>query len=137
MLEGYGARPIQYLLKPVKQEELEKALQTDLRMNHRPSTVTLHISGKTAVLSLSDIRYVESRNHGCVFWMEQEERSFQISLTQAEALLPKAQFFRCHNSYLVNLAQIKEVTSREVLLSNGRRYAEQFQRKFICYLNNR
>lgn len=32
LLEGYGARPIQYLLKPVQEKDLEKALRTDLRL---------------------------------------------------------------------------------------------------------
>lgn len=141
LLEGYGARPIQYLLKPVKPEELERAIQTDLRLNHQPRMVTLRSGGKTVVLPLADIRYVESQNHGCVFCMDREEQFFQLSLTQVETLLPKAQFCRCHHSYLVNLAQIKEVTSRELYLSDGsrltigRRYAEKFQTKFICYLN--
>lgn len=141
LLEGYGARPIQYLLKPLKREELEKALQTDLRLNHRPRTVTLRVRGKTTVLPLSDIWYVESRNHGCMFRLGKEEQSFQLTLAQAEKLLPGTQFCRCHNSFLVNLAQIKEVTSREVLLSGeerltiGRRYAEQFRTAFVRYLN--
>lgn len=141
LLEGYGARPIQYLLKPLKREQLEKAFQTDLRLNHQPRMVTLRTRGKTAVLSLADIQYVESLNHGCVFHMGQEEQSFQITLAQVEALLPKNQFCRCHNSFLVNLSHIKEVTSREVLLSCGerltigRRYAEQFRSAFVHHLN--
>lgn len=143
LLEGYGARPIQYLLKPVKYEELKKALETDLRLNHRAHTVTLKSAGRTSVLQLSDIRYVESQNHGCMFHMAQEEQFFPLTLTQAEALLPKEQFCRCHNSFLVNLAQIKENASRELLLLDGvrlpigRRYAGQFQSYFIRYLNDR
>lgn len=141
VLEGYKANAIRYLLKPVKRTELEEALKTCLRRNDRPKTITLQGSGKIAVLPLSDIRYVESRNHGCVFHMLQTERPFPIPLIQAEALLPETQFCRCHNSYLVNLEQIKECASREVLLFDGsrlpigRRYAERFQGKFVSYLN--
>lgn len=140
LLEGYGVRPIQYLLKPVKREELENAIRTDLRLNHRPQTVTLNVKGRTTVLPLSDIRYVESRNHGCVFHAD-GERFFALSLTQAESLLPKAQFCRCHNSFLVNMAQIRDVSAREVCLADGsrltigRRYSEQFQLEFVRYLN--
>lgn len=115
LLEGYGVRPIQYLLKPVEREELKKALQTDLRLNHQPCTVMVAAAGKTAVLSWADIRYVESRNHDCVFHMTGGEEFFRLGLTQAKALLPKDRFCRCHNSFLVNLARIKEVTGREVL----------------------
>ena len=143
LLEGYGVRPIQYLLKPVKREELKKAILTDLRLNHQPRTVTLKGRGKTAVLPLADIRYAESQNHGCIFHMVQEDQSFALGLAQVEQLLPKNQFCRCHNSFLVNLVHIKEIAGREVVLTGGgrlpmgRRYAEQFQSEFIRYINDR
>ena len=143
LLEGYGARPIQYLLKPLKREALETALQTDLRLNHRPRTVTLRSRGKTTVLALKDIWYVESRNHGCIFHLKRGEQAFQFTLAQAEELLPKEQFGRCHNSFVANLAHIREVTSREVILDGGvrltigRRYAKEFQGTFVRYLNSR
>lgn len=143
LLEGYGVRPIQYLLKPVKREELKKAILTDLRLNHQPRTVTLKGRGKTAVLPLANIRYVESQNHGCIFHMVQEDQSFALGLAQVEQLLPKDQFCRCHNSFLVNLVHIKEIAGREVVLTGGgrlpmgRRYAEQFQSEFIRYINDR
>lgn len=143
LLEGYGVRPIQYLLKPVKREELKKAFLTDLRLNHQPRTVTLKVRGKTAVLPLADIRYAESQNHGCIFHMVQEDQSFALGLAQVEQLLPKNQFCRCHNSFLVNLVHIKEIAGREVVLTGGgrlpmgRRYAEQFQSEFIRYINDR
>lgn len=141
LLEGYGVRPIQYLLKPVQRAELKKALLTDLRLNHQPRTVTLKARGKTAVLPLADIRYAESQNHGCIFHTVQEDQPFALGLAQAEQLLPKNQFCRCHNSFLVNLAHVREITGREVALTGGerlpmgRRYAESFQSEFIRHIN--
>lgn len=141
LLEGYGARPIQYLLKPVKKEALEKALRTDLRLNHQPKTVTLRAKGKTAVLVLEEIHYVESRDHGCMFYTDQGDQFFWLTLGQVEQLLPPNQFCRCHNSFLINLARIKEAGNRELILDSGkslvigRRYAEQFQRSFVRFLN--
>lgn len=142
LLEGYEVRPIQYLLKPVRNEALEKALRTDLRLNHQPRTVTVKSGSSSIVLPLTEIQYVESKNHICVFHMAQEECDCSISLTQAEQLLPTNQFCRCHNSYLVNLARISKIGSRELLLTDGvrlpigRRYAERFQSEFVRYLNS-
>lgn len=143
LLEGYGARPIQYLLKPVREEDLEKALRTDLRLHHQPSLVTLKSGSKTTVLPWPEIRYVESRNHSCIFHMVRYEPVLALNLTQVEGLLPKEQFSRCHNSYLVNMTQIQKVNSREILLFDGerlpigRRYSQQFQEEFVRYLNSR
>lgn len=35
--DGYSVRPIQYLLKPVEPEALRRAIDTDLRLHHRPA----------------------------------------------------------------------------------------------------
>lgn len=141
LLEGYAVRPIQYLLKPVKQDELQKAIQTDLRLNHQPRTISLKIKGKTSILLLAEIRYVESQNHGCIFFTDSGAQFFQINLTEIEALLPSRQFARCHNSFMVSMAQIQTVNSREIRLLDGsslpigRRYAKEFQSRFVRYLN--
>lgn len=143
LLEGYNARPLQYLLKPVKEDALEKALRTDLQLNHRQKTVTLRVGGKTTVLALGEILYVASQDHGCNFYMDQGEQFFWMNLAHVEKLVPANQFCRCHNSYLVNLGRIQEMGNRSVTLSDGtqlsigRRYAEQFQRQFVRFLNSR
>lgn len=143
LLEGYAVRPLQYLMKPLDPAQLEEALRTDLRLHHRPQTVTLRSGSRTEVLPLPAIRYVESRDHGCVFCMEDGERFFWINLAVAERLLPKDRFCRCHNSFLVNMGQIREAGSREIVMRGGgrvpvgRRYTEQFQRCFVRYLNAR
>lgn len=143
LLEGYEVRPIRYLMKPLDPAALEKALRTDLRLNHQPRTVTLRCGGKTAVLPLPAIRFVESRDHGCVFRLDDGEQFFWLNLAEAERLLPEARFCRCHNSFLVNMGRIREVKGREIVMENGeripvgRRYLERFQQRFVRYLNAR
>lgn len=60
--DGYEVRPIQYLLKPVKREELARAIETDLRLHHQSKTVSIHVGGRTFVLPIADILYAESRS---------------------------------------------------------------------------
>lgn len=139
--EGYSVRPIQYLSKPLRPEELEEALRGDLRRNHSPRFVTFRRGNRTSALPIAEILYVESRNHGICLHMVQEERSFAISLAEAEQMLPREQFCRCHNSFLVNMAAIQEFSRSWVTLTGdrtipvGRRYYEQAQSRFIRYLN--
>lgn len=139
--DGYSVRPIQYLLKPVQSAELEQAIRTDLRLYHRPRSVSLRAGGRTLVLPVEDIFYVESRNHGSVLHTAGGEQFLPISLSQAEGSLPDDRFCRCHNSFLVNLSHICEVSGRTLYLTDGRdlsigrRYMEQFQNRFVRYLN--
>lgn len=138
--DGYEVRPIQYLLKPVRREELARAIETDLRLNHRAQTVTLRVGTRTAVLPLDEIRYVESRDHGSVFHLRSNERFLPLSLSETEASLPRERFCRCHNSFLVNMGHIREVSGRTLHLTDGelpigRKYAAAFQERFVRYLN--
>lgn len=139
--DGYRVRPIQYLMKPVQKEELKEAIQTDLRLYHQPRTVTFRIGGKIRILHPEDILYAESRDHGSMLHTKNGEQFLSCSLSRTEETLPSDQFCRCHNSFLVNFAHIREVSGRELFLTDGstlgigRRYMEQFQNRFVRYLN--
>lgn len=138
--DGYAVRPIQYLFKPVSRAELRRAIETDLRLNHRPRTFSIKVGGRTAALPLDEICYVESRDHGSLFHMTGGKQFYPLSLTEVESRLPEEQFCRCHNSFLVNLAYVRAVSSRTVSLGDleltiGRRYAERFKNQFVQYLN--
>ena len=110
--EGYQVRPIQYLAKPVVPGELEEALRTDLRLHHRPRVVTFRKGGRTIIMPLEEILYVESREHGICLRTKEEERMFPLSLTEAEQILPSGQFCRCHHSFVVNMSVISEIGRR-------------------------
>lgn len=43
--DGYEVRPIQYLFKPVSKAELKRAIETDLRLHHRPKPFPLRWAG--------------------------------------------------------------------------------------------
>lgn len=139
--DGYSVRPIQYLFKPVQREELEDALRTDLRLHHRPRTLTLRTDNKTTVLPIQDILYLESQNHWVVVHMREGQQTFRSSLSEVERLLPPDQFCRSHNSYLVNMAWVAQTGRRELLLQDGsqvpvsREYYESMQRQFVRFLN--
>lgn len=138
--EGYDARLIQMLRWPASQELLERALGAELHLHHQTTSITVRSGGKETVLPLKEIRFIESRNHGCVFNMEQGEQFFWMTLAQVQEMLPENAFCRCHNSFLVNLKQIQEVSSREILmrdgetLSIGARYAQRFHEAFAQYM---
>ena len=139
--DGYSVRPIQYLLKPVQPDVLEEAIQTDLRLYHHSNTVTFRTRGRTLVIPTEDIFFAESQNHGTVLHTAHGEQFLPLSLGQTEKILPDESFCRCHNSFLVNLSHIREMNGRLLYLTDdsnlsiGRRYMEEFQNRFVWYLN--
>ena len=139
--EGYEVRPIQYLFKPVDRAQLARALETDLRLHHRPDSVTVRTGGGTAVLPLALLRYVESRDHVAVAVLEGGQQSFRVRLSDMEKLLPGDQFCRCHNSYLVNMGRVSRLDGKGLTLDDGtwipigRSYYKAAQEKLVRYLN--
>lgn len=139
--EGYGVQPIHFLLKPVRREALASAIHTDLKLNYIPKTVVVHIGNKLVHLSFSDIRYVESYNHSIVIHQSTCNSTYYFSLSDFEKQLPAGQFARCHNSYLVNLNEVREIGRTELSLQSGetlpvgRAYYKAFQSAFVRYIN--
>ena len=92
-------------------------------------------------LSLSDIRYVESYNHSIVIHQSTDNSTYYFSLSDFEKQLPMGQFARCHNSYLVNLDEVREIGRTELSLQSGetlpmgRTYYKAFQSAFVWYIN--
>lgn len=83
--EGYSVRPLQYLYKPVDPRELEEVLRTDLRLHRRAARLTLSLGGKTRVLPLSELLYVESQNHNAVACFPDRQEGFRITLSERAA----------------------------------------------------
>lgn len=141
LLEGYEVQPVYFLLKPVDKQRLESALMLDLALNHSPKSLAVRIGGKNINLVLSEIVYIESYNHQLIIHTTSAEQSVYLSLTAMEQQLPANAFSRCHNSYLVGLEHISEISRSEVTLRNGvslpigRQYFKTFQQDFISYMN--
>lgn len=141
LLEGYEVQPIYFLLKPVDKQRLESALMLDLALNHSPKSLAVRIGGKNINLVLSEIIYIESYNHQLIIHMTSAEQSVYTSLTAMEQQLPANSFSRCHNSYLIGLEHICEISRSEVTLRNGvslpigRQYFKTFQQNFVSYMN--
>ncbi len=139
--EGYDVQPIHFLLKPICREALASAIHTDLKLNYIPKTVVVHIGNKLVHLSFSDIRYVESYNHSIVIHQSTGNSTYYFSLSDFEKQLPAGQFARCHNSYLVNLNEVREIGRTELSLQSGetlpvgRAYYKAFQSAFVRYIN--
>lgn len=139
--EGYSVQPIHFLLKPISKGALANALRIDWKINQQLKTVILRIGCQTVSLPLADIRYIESYNHNIIVHQTEGDRSYRFSLSKIEQQLPPGGFFRCHNSFLVNMQYIEEISRTELLLRGGirlpigRTYYKSLQSAFIRYIN--
>lgn len=120
-VEAFGVDAVDYLLKPVRLDRLQRALdRVRARIGptspaaERPAKPLTRISvedhGVYRVLSLDDVLFFESED-GIVVVQTVEGRRFitEFSLKFLEANLDEETFFRSHRSYIVRLDAIESI----------------------------
>jgi two-component system LytT family response regulator len=117
---------LDYLLKPVDPEELKLALSRHEQKNNKVEisefATRIHsgkLFDKLAVKTLADVRfisldqvrYLQSENTYTTIHMDSGEKIVSSkSIGFYEELLTERNFFRCHNSYLINIAKVTRIT---------------------------
>lgn len=141
-IRAFKYHAFDYLLKPIDAEELsacierlkEKQLQLDLRNRleslitqiHRPREVpdriTVNSLDGITVIPVADIIYLEAAGTYTLFYLKNKEKIVSsLNLKEYEDLLADHHFFRIHNSFLINLAEVKKFIKTDggsVLMSN-------------------
>ncbi len=142
LAKGYEVQPVHFLLKPLKWEELRKAVLTDWKLNHRPRMILLEKGRRKLRLPLDAVLYAEpDGNHGTRIILKDRIAEFSAGITELTGMLPEGQFIRCHNSYVVNLEHVEGVSWLSFQMDNGekipisRKYYNVCQNAFISYMN--
>jgi len=142
---------IDYLLKPIDTDDLRetiakikkhstKGFSADkfedilLKFNNKlhNKKITINTDGKLVFLEPKDIFYVASDgNYSTLYLSDNKKIVVTKKLKEIDELLPKDNFFRIHNSYIINLHKIKEFlkTDGYVILENNAKIPVSRQRK--------
>jgi two-component system LytT family response regulator len=154
-IKAFKFSAIDYLLKPIDIEELKKALfKVERKMNGsisdrleqlihnlKPSTnqnfkLALPTSDGLIFVKIEDIIYCEaSSNYTMIFTNDGKKHVISRTLKEYEDLLAEHNFFRIHNSHLINLGLIKKyvrgdggyvIMNNDVSLDVSKRKKEAF-----------
>ena len=129
-VDGYDVRPLHYLLKPLRQPQLEDVLDLFLE-RHAPHMLSLSTPQGEVRLPVADALYFEVYNHVVgLHRRDGGESSWRGTLQELERQLPSSRFVRVHRSYLVNLEHIAvlgrdklKLTSRDMVPMGRSDYA--------------
>lgn len=134
---------LDYLLKPVDIDELKAALaridkaevkknkhesisllvNNTRAANHNFTRITLSTQDGLVILQINEILYCEASGSYTFFYLKNGEKlTISKTLKEYEDLLKDNQFFRVHNSYLINLNEVKKYIKGDggtVVMSNG------------------
>lgn len=141
VFEAFDVEASHFLTKPVDLQKLREVL---LRLVERLSEdehrfLTVRQGAAVSRVDLADILYMEVFDHRVLVHTSKERLDFNGQLERLEQQFP-ADFFRCHRSYLVHFAAIRQYDQREITMVNGerlpiaRRKYSAFCHAFLHYL---
>lgn len=110
--QAYEVFAFNYIVKPFDRKRLYAVLDRALDELRKESGYKIRIRYKGTVNSVDcrDIRYIESRDKLLLFHLAGE--SVQCCYGKLDEILqelPEQSFFRCHQSFLVNLSHVTEI----------------------------
>lgn len=142
---------IDYLLKPIDSDDLIETIKKIKKFNGRglssqkfekvlhefhnrleKKKISINADGKLIFINDEDLVYIESDGNYCTFILQNNHRIVVTKkLKEIDAMLPEHNFFRIHNSYIVNLNKIKEYIKNEayVVMESGHKIPVARQRK--------
>ena len=139
-MAGYRLHALRYLKKPVEYERLQEALLEAYRMSMNSSGfLKFQVADKLYNLPFEQIEYLESQGRDTNIITADETISVHMKFSDMEQQLPADTFLRCHRSYIINLAHVKDLARYRFLTKSGveipvsqLQYAE-IKNKFMKY----
>lgn len=138
-MKGYTVDALDYVLKPINYFAFSQRISRALtRMQKRTSrSIVLHERSRMVKVSLSDIKYVEVRNHDLTYHTTKDTIDVKGTLSEAETQLVDDHFFRISNSFLVNLKYIDCISGYDLVIGEDTLNISRSRKKLLLdALNN-
>ena len=121
VFEGYKYKAFAYLKKPISASKLSKELNRYLfeRENSTSNYLVLSFNGCLQKINIQHIDYIESNMRKISIFMGNSNFEYYAKLDDIEQHCG-GRLVRTHQSYLVNLRKISQLTKTEVTLENGK-----------------
>ncbi|WP_430613396.1 LytR/AlgR family response regulator transcription factor [Flavobacterium sp. JP2137] len=103
-----------YLVKPVEREKLKIIFERYIEMKKNKQFLKLihTTNNRRNIVSLSDILYCKAFGSYCEIFTTTDKFLQTRSLKEVEHRLPKESFIRIHNSYVVNINQVRSYSKQ-------------------------
>ena len=109
-LMGYSVDALDFLIKPITKELLDRVLNKALRRLNNPDQkcITVRNNDGFFVIHPKDIHFIEMQNRKLIIHAKTGDVTCLRTIQYMEELLPDT-FFRCHSAFLINLNSVESV----------------------------
>ena len=122
-VESYAVKAYDYILKPVSRDKLFSILEAVIAEEQKPlEGLTVKTQSGMARILFSRLAFVEIMNKKLYFHLADgsvQEVTASLAAFEEE-LLARAEFVKVHRSYIVNLWQVGELGSKELITHAGK-----------------
>ena len=118
-LESFDVWAADYLTKPFRQEDIDRAL--DWCLEHLPEpmqVLPVYTEGETQELPLASVCYLEVYGHHTHIHTLQRIVVVRRSLDDLEAAIDSPDFLRCHRSFLINMNHVQGLEGSDFRMSD-------------------
>ncbi|MFD0766832.1 LytR/AlgR family response regulator transcription factor [Mucilaginibacter lutimaris] len=148
--ESYDVDAIDYLIKPVKPERFQKAVEkanTYCKLFHADVTnsnienittdyIFVRSERRIFKVYFSDILYIEGLKDYVIIYLEAQKVITLMNIKTIHELLPKSLFVRVSKSYIINVNNIDSVDNNTVYIGEneipiGNIYRDHFFNEFV------
>lgn len=116
----FEADPCFFIVKPLEESRVVQAIDKAISLiqEDRQRCISIVTRGEIRNIQLSKIRYIENRNRTLIIKEQNLNFEIHMKIGRFEEQLPE-NFFRCHQSYIVNFDYIRELTLSGAILYSG------------------
>lgn len=123
VLHGYNVAAMQYLLKPISQNDIHLCLNRVLdrikSTNKLSQFMIIKTSKENIKLNYDEIYYFEMFSPNIIIYTKKGKVVLRKAISEIEKDLRCNSFIRCHRSYIVNLKYVKSISKNAITLENG------------------
>lgn len=116
----FKANPVYFVKKPIDDSVLETAINKALNRlkKNEPEYLTVKSNSEITNIPLQDIMFLESNRRIVICHYKDNKISFYGKLDSIEKNL-NDDFVRCHQSFIINMNEIKSITSTDICLKSN------------------
>lgn len=116
MQEGYEVKAYRYILKPISERKISKNILPCINeiMKKRNNYLTINVKNYIDRIKIDSIIYIETDRPNILIYTHDNMYTTKMSISKMEKILSEYGFFRCHNSYIVNLKLVESMNSNTV-----------------------
>lgn len=122
VFESFKVDAFRYLIKPLKEQELQETLEAIMQKLCDPEEyLNFRFQNETYSVKYSEILYIEGMQDKMWIYCQHDTYRWRGRMKSLNLLLKEKGFFQPHRSYIINMSKIQKYNSKEVLLEGGYR----------------